>query len=100
MCKFLHVRNRDANGNLLNNGGATVAFDVDGDVLFYASALCSRKDQFNRRIGRLIAEGRFDKGIAGVGPIATKVLPPLPVGAKRDWKPIINHLAEVHKNAI
>lgn len=45
-----------------NLGGLTVAFRCDpiANVLVYSVARCSDQDNFNKRIGRAIAEGRLD----------------------------------------
>lgn len=44
-----------------NQGGLTVAWraDVPNNVLVYSVAICSDKDNFNKKIGRTIAEGRL-----------------------------------------
>lgn len=93
--KYLYIRPRDAEGHLSNKGGVTVAFDVDDNVLWYTSATCSKKDQFNRKIGRSIATGRFDKGIAGEGPIGTVVL-----ASALLWKDVVDYLVKEHSNVV
>ena len=50
-------------------GGATVAYQREPNGSFsYAVALCSDRDNFNRRIGRDISLGRLVKGPAVVVP--------------------------------
>jgi hypothetical protein len=71
---FLHVRKQDAQGNLSTKGGTTFAFDVEDSAdgvsvnVVYSEARChGDKQNFSRRIGRAVAEGRFNKGtVAGV----------------------------------
>ena len=40
----------------------TLAAKLIEDEMFVASAVCSKKDNFSRKIGRLISEGRLNKG--------------------------------------
>lgn len=48
---------------LFENGSrVTVAGEYADGMLFLSAARCSRKDQFRRKIGRLIAGGRLNKG--------------------------------------
>lgn len=63
MKKFLHLRNLKASSEPETKGGVTFAYKVhdNGDVEV-AIAKCHNKDNFCRRIGRLISEGRFNKG--------------------------------------
>lgn len=63
--RFMHWRRKDANGVIDNYGGATFAFDVQDDVLYFTAALCSKKDRFCKARGRLIAEGRLRKAREG-----------------------------------
>jgi hypothetical protein len=58
--KYIHYR-LISNGQPKSRGGVTIAYDVDGDHVYYAVARCSPKDNYNKRIGRAIATGRFDK---------------------------------------
>ena len=51
--KFVHFRNGQ-------RGGATAAFEVEGETIKVGVALCSLKDQFNRNLGRKIAIGRLN----------------------------------------
>lgn len=52
-------------GQLLPNGGATEAaiIDPDGNLVSVGFSACSRRDPFNRKIGRDIATGRALKRI-------------------------------------
>jgi len=60
--KFLHIRNKTADGKISNFGGATLGFDhIDGN-LFVSLARCCPVDNFNKKIGRTIAENRFNRG--------------------------------------
>lgn len=54
MITFTHVQ--------LKEGAITLAIEIEGDIIDYAAAFCSPKEQFNRRKGRKIAEGRLMKG--------------------------------------
>lgn len=40
-------------------GGATVAYVPEGVGFRYAIAYCSERDNFNRRVGRVISKGRL-----------------------------------------
>lgn len=65
MCKFIHLRN----AHNMSRGGMTIAFDTipqpDGSLVVEAAlAICSTRDNFNRRLGRAISEGRLRKGVA------------------------------------
>jgi hypothetical protein len=64
--RFFHIRNTNAEGNVLPNGGTTVGYQwVDPkvkDKLFVTFARCSEKDTFLRKKSLLICEGRFRKG--------------------------------------
>jgi len=78
-------------------GGLTVAYSVDkvaynlnGHVAVYAVARCSPKDNYNKRVGRAIATGRYDKSIAA-GEIRSVTLH----GDPKTWvQQIINHYAD------
>ena len=63
---FLHVRNYTDDGEILANGGLTIAFTeaLDGakDTLWAGLSKCSDRDSFSKRIGRLIAQGRLHCG--------------------------------------
>jgi hypothetical protein len=65
--RFMHWRRKDADGNINNYGGATIAFDVEDDVLYFTAAMCSRKDRFCKAQGRLIASGRLRKALENRG---------------------------------
>ena len=48
-------------GQILNNGGTTIAFRELGDnQIEYALAHCSPKDNFSKALGRIKAEGRLN----------------------------------------
>lgn len=61
MVKFVHVRQIDELGNLLSNGGLTIAYTATKKDIFLSHAQCSWLDNFNRRVGRQIAAGRMRK---------------------------------------
>lgn len=61
MIRFQHIRECDEDGNLLNNGGATIAYTVSPEMetIFVHLALCSRKDRFVKKTGREFAADRL-----------------------------------------
>lgn len=71
--KFKHFRylTDDEGQTFDTKGGTTVAFvdetpekgDGQPHTFRYAVAHCHEKDNFNRRIGRLISSGRLKKGM-------------------------------------
>ena len=65
--RYLHLRRSKvlANGKVRieNFGGATLAFEVTEAGVFVAVARCNDKDNFNKRLGRLISSNRFNKGL-------------------------------------
>lgn len=65
--RFMHWRNKDANGIVSNFGGVTFAFDVIDDELVFSATKCSKKDRFCKQQGRLIAGGRLAKALEGKG---------------------------------
>lgn len=58
MIKFFHVRNKEQIGK----GGITYALELDDKytVLRMAKAVCNPKDNFNKRVGRVMAQGRLN----------------------------------------
>jgi hypothetical protein len=62
--KYYHHRIKDDDGQPFVKGGLTFAYEIEEGRCFYTFARCSRKDNFCKRIGRKIAEGRFDKRLA------------------------------------
>lgn len=66
---FIHIRSGyDADGRPLPHGGKTVAFDIlhykdEADVecqaVQYYVAVCPRKQNYNRKIGAMVALGRL-----------------------------------------
>lgn len=63
--RFMHWRRKDADGNVNNFGGVTIAFDVLEDTLVFSATKCSKKDRFCKKQGRLIAGGRLQKALDG-----------------------------------
>lgn len=66
--KFAHIRHKYTidTGAVLDevispNGGVTVAYVVDEvfNVLGYSYAKCSKKDNYNKKVGRQIAQNRL-----------------------------------------
>lgn len=60
---LLHFRNHriepDGSAVLRNNGGYTVLVRKDGPDYHVAVARCSKKDNFNKHVGKAIVEGRM-----------------------------------------
>lgn len=62
---YFHIRNRDEyTGEILPKGGYTFICEPDGDTLKWSFAICSKKDNYNKKLGRLIAESRMN-GVFG-----------------------------------
>lgn len=74
MIKFHHIRNKfieyknQFNGvaSIESKGGTTIAYEVvntdnNTKIINYAVARCNPQDNFNRKIGRAISEGRLTK---------------------------------------
>lgn len=61
MTKFHHFRNLKEDGSVYNMGGLTVAWEVNeqNKSIRYAFAICSDRDNFNKKVGRTIAGGRL-----------------------------------------
>lgn len=57
---FIHIRNQTPSGKPSNKGGTTICYIIDRHTGFadIGVALCCQKDNFNRKRGRDIAEGR------------------------------------------
>lgn len=57
---FMHYRRRDSYGEAQPQGGVTLAIrPIGGNVIRVAMAKCGKKDVFNKKLGRAIAEGRL-----------------------------------------
>ena len=61
--RFLHIRECDEEGELLQTGGLTIVYTVSYEMkeIFLNIAKCSVNDQFSRKIGREVAEERLKK---------------------------------------
>lgn len=58
--KFCHVRNYGEDGEILPFGGLTIAFTkLDEGKIVASLAVCSDRDNFNKKVGRLISMGRL-----------------------------------------
>lgn len=58
--RHIRVVEEDA---IINNGGATIAYDVDNGNVRYAVAFCCPRDNFSRSVGRNCAKGRHQLGV-------------------------------------
>jgi len=58
---FIHLRQKDKQGNISPNGGTTIAYqhDVTTNTVFHAAAHCNKKDNYNKAYGRMKAAGRL-----------------------------------------
>ena len=58
--KFLHLR-RKINNTIQSTGGMTIAYIIDDDyhVIGFAPARCHINDTYNKKQGRVKAEGRL-----------------------------------------
>jgi hypothetical protein len=67
--KLRHIRAKDRDGNILSKGGATISAMVDENdiVVEFAVAYCHSRDNFNRRTGKVKANGRMQAHVNGVG---------------------------------
>jgi hypothetical protein len=53
--KYFHIRNKFSD----QRGGFTIAYKEDLNSVQYGVAYCSKKDQFEKLIGRAVAESKF-----------------------------------------
>lgn len=58
--KYIYIGNRNGSQH---NGIITIGYRFVENTLQYAVAFCNKKDRFNKKIGRSIIEGRFNKNI-------------------------------------
>ena len=56
---FFHARYFDTNGNLQRSGATYAYRELEPGKIEYAAAFCHPKDNFNKRLGRVKAEGRL-----------------------------------------
>jgi len=63
MTKFIHIRTQDEQGRIAAHGGVTVAYveHEDHSQATYAISICTRNDNYDKRRGRQIAQGRLWK---------------------------------------
>ena len=59
----MHFRKYDRMGQIRPKGGLSLAILVRGNEAHVAIAQCGRKDLFNRKLGRTIAEGRLNSAM-------------------------------------
>jgi hypothetical protein len=58
--KYIYIGNRNGSQH---NGIVTIGYRFIENTLQYAVSFCNKKDRFNKKIGRNIIEGRFNKNI-------------------------------------
>lgn len=58
----MHYRKYDRYGQIVPQGGLTLAIKQDGNQVSVAMAECGRKDNFCREFGRRISTGRLNAG--------------------------------------
>ncbi len=56
--RVFHLRNSDMLG-YINHGGMTLMVEDHGPYFTVSKAVCSKKDQYNRKIGRSLCEERM-----------------------------------------
>jgi len=56
--KFIHMR-PPGTKHKYGEGGITIAYELQDAVVLAAAAYCSRKDQYNKTVGRKIAASRM-----------------------------------------
>lgn len=56
--RVIHLRERDSRGWISPKGGQTIVTITMGDLVVSGVAECSPKDNYNKKRGREIAEGR------------------------------------------
>lgn len=52
---YMHVRIMDRDGNISSHGGITFNWIIEGETLFIGYTICSKKDRYNKKIGRQTA---------------------------------------------
>lgn len=58
--RYIHLRDYTSSEETPDaRGGATIAYRTAGDVTHYAISECHPKDNFNKAIGRIKAEGKL-----------------------------------------
>lgn len=57
---YAHIRNHNSDGTVAGNGGVTIAYQVDDNIITYAIAKCHDKDRYSKYLGRIKAEGRLN----------------------------------------
>jgi hypothetical protein len=57
---FMHIRNVDANDQISNFGGTTIAYREASGGVEFAESWCSDRDNFNKAYGRAKAQGRLN----------------------------------------
>lgn len=57
-----HFRLKSDTNDVLNHGGATIAFEYEGPSVRYSVAFCHKNDNFSRMKGRRTAIGRLCMG--------------------------------------
>ena len=59
LVKFMHYRDLDDRGNVLPQGGTTVAYETTSKGTRYATAKCSPYDNYCKAYGRAKSAGRL-----------------------------------------
>ena len=70
---FRHERTKDADGNVSNYGGRTIAFIEQNKTTVEGVSECSVKDIYSKRLGRIIATGRLFKTLGLDTKLAIKI---------------------------
>ena len=85
--RFMHIRKHSADGKLKSTEGATIATkkDIEGNYLYYV-ARCSKRDVFNKRIGRMVAAGKLQHYGCLLGPVPQQSLQELVLHLCRKYR--------------
>lgn len=78
MIRFLHIRECDDEGEMLNKGGCTLAYTVskEADAIFVHYTICHPKEHFVKKIGREIAADRLKNDKEGPADVLTPLMDP------------------------
>ena len=62
MIKFIHLRLHE-DGELCAEGGITIAYKIENNLIKYSLAKCHWRDNYNKKRGRDISMGKKNKNV-------------------------------------
>lgn len=62
---YQHFRQPTEDGEISNLGGITYGFVIDGDQVHFAAAVCSPKDNYDKKVGRRLVDERLKQYLDG-----------------------------------